>query len=52
MSGVMVSLPASRGSAALPVCVEELFESSPPLEAAFLPSESEIEHAARRLVQY
>jgi 2-oxoisovalerate dehydrogenase E1 component len=25
---------------------------SPPLEAAFLPSESEIEHAARRLVQY
>jgi 2-oxoisovalerate dehydrogenase E1 component len=25
---------------------------SPPLEAAFLPSEDEIEHAARRLVQY
>jgi 2-oxoisovalerate dehydrogenase E1 component len=25
---------------------------SPPLEAAFLPSEAEIEHAARRLVQY
>ena len=25
---------------------------SPPLEAAFLPSEGEIEHAARRLVEY
>ena len=25
---------------------------SPPLEAVFLPSEDEIEHAARRLVQY